>query len=228
MMFVDRHERSLAPKLFVLMALLAGLVLAGWMLFGPLDALPEGWRPPRRLGDPARRLVLMICFGITVLRLVATLLVFYRRKMFWVEAILIANIMPLVFPLGAYFCAGVAEPIGWPAAAGLLAFGLGCYLNTGGEYARHVWKLDPRNSGQLYTGGLFRRVRHVNYSGDILIYTGIALVGGDLRYLIVPGLMAGIFVGLLIPLKEKYLRDKYGAAFEAYARRSQRLVPYIF
>ena len=68
----------------------------------------------------------------------------------------------------------------------------------------------------------------MNYSGDILIYTGIALVGGDLRYLIVPGLMAGIFVGLLIPLKEKYLRDKYGAAFEAYARRSQRLVPYIF
>ena len=42
MMFVDRHERSLAPKLFVAMALLAGLVLAGWMLFGPLDALPEG------------------------------------------------------------------------------------------------------------------------------------------------------------------------------------------
>ncbi len=106
MMFVDRHERSLAPKLFVAMALLAGLVLAGWMLFGPLDALPEGWRPPHRLGDPARRLILMICFCTTLLRLLATLFVFYRRKMFWVEAILIANIMPLVFPLGAYFCAG--------------------------------------------------------------------------------------------------------------------------
>ncbi len=228
MIFLDRHERSLAPKLFILAALLAGLGLAGWMLFGPLDALPERFRPPHIDADLARRLALVICFGIYVLRLLATLFVFYRRKMYWVEAILIANIMPMVFPLCAYLCAGVADPFGWPAAAGLGLFVLGSYLNSGGEYSRHVWKQDSRNAGQLYTGGLFRRVRHVNYLGDILIFAGIALIGGDPRLFLVPGLMAALFVGLLIPLKERYLRDKYGAAFEAYAARSQRLIPYLF
>lgn len=228
MFFVDRHERSLAPKLFVLTALLAGLGVAGWMLFGPLEALPAYLKPPNSDAAFARRLVLMICFGVYVARLLATLFVFYRRKMYWIEAILVANLMPVVFPFGAYLCAGIAEPLGWPAAIGFALYGLGSTLNTVGEYRRDVWKRDHRNAGQLYTGGLFRRVRHVNYLGDVLIFSGIALIVGDLRFFIVPGLMVGLFAGFLIPLKEQYLREKYGVAFDAYAARSQRLIPFLF
>ena len=69
------------------------------------------------------------------------------------------------------------EPINLVTILGLALFVLGSYLNTASEYMRHVWKRRPENAGKLYTGGLFRYARHINYFGDDLLGTGFALVG---------------------------------------------------
>jgi steroid 5-alpha reductase family enzyme len=43
---------------------------------------------------------------------------------------------------------------------GAILFVLGSWMNSYAEYARHVWKRQPENRGQLYTEGLFRYSRH--------------------------------------------------------------------
>ena len=40
--------------------------------------------------------------------------------------------------------------------------------------------------------------------------------------------MAFIFIVILIPLKENYLREKYGDEFVSYASNTKKLIPLIF
>jgi len=40
--------------------------------------------------------------------------------------------------------------------------------------------------------------------------------------------MAFVFVVILIPLKESYLKDKYGNEYISYAANTKMLIPLIF
>ena len=91
-------------------------------------------------------------------------------------------------------------------------------VRTGGE---------ARVAGRLYTEGLFAHVRHINYSGDVLLFSGIALVAHHYELLWIPLGMAFGFLFWLVPLKESYLRTKYGQEFEDYAARTKMLIPLI-
>jgi len=93
---------------------------------------------------------------------------------------------------------GVVEIIG------ILLYLSGSYINTHSEYSRHVWKLKEENKGRLYTEGLFSLTMHINYFGDIVLFTGLALVTHSLRMLIIPLIMALNFVSNIITLGFKY------------------------
>ena len=104
----------------------------------------------------------------------------------------------------------------------------GPILNTGSEYGRHRWKRDPANKGKLYTEGLFRHAMHINYFGDSLLFSGFALLTTSLWALLVPAIMTLGFVFQHVTTLDRYLADRYGAAFETYAGETKKLIPYVY
>ncbi len=226
MFFRDDHQPSIWPKLFLATLLTLALAASADILFGSrIDELP--WSNPyRREGDFLRDGLLLACLAVYVVRVYATLFVFFRRILMWREALIVSSVMPWCLLLIAQ-AARPTDPVGWTEVAGIALYVAGSYLNSAGEYARHRFKSDPANRGRLYTEGLSARVRHVNYLGDVLLFSGLALVAHAFILLLIPWFMALLFLLVLAPLKERYLHAKYGEQFGAYAARSKMLIPYV-
>jgi steroid 5-alpha reductase family enzyme len=226
MIFRDGHERSFLPKLFVAMAMLASVLLSTYLMFAESSDMTESLKPYKIQGDSLRHIFLSSCFIIYFLRLMATMFVFFQRKMYWMEAVIITSLMPWFILYLARVGGKNEQPVGMVEIGGLLLFLFGSYLNTASEYSRHTWK--KKNTGHLYTRGWFKHVRHVNYLGDILLFTGIAAVSHSFAAWVVPASMTLIFVVVLIPLKERYLKNKYGPEFNRYASTTRKLVPMLY
>jgi protein-S-isoprenylcysteine O-methyltransferase Ste14 len=186
------------------------------------------FKPYKVNGDPVRNILILSCMSIYFLRLLCTLFVFFQRKMYWGEAIVIANIMPWIFPFVAYRSGDYTGTIGWIELFGIILFLTGSFLNSASEYFRFMWKQKKENAGHLYTGGFFKYTRHTNYFGDIVLFSGLATVAHQIELLIVPAAMASFFIMIIIPLKEYYLKDKYGNEYKRYAANTKRLIPFIF
>jgi protein-S-isoprenylcysteine O-methyltransferase Ste14 len=76
----------------------------------------------------------------------------------------------------------------------------------------------------LVTSGPFRWLRHPLYSGGLALWLGAAL--GTLNWLLLA--LWPLFVAAILrelPTEEGMLRAKFGAAFEAYAAQTGRLLP---
>ena len=80
---------------------------------------------------------------------------------------------------------------------------------------------------QLVTSGPYRHLRHPRYLGIILFNIGMALTFRSGLTLI---LTFALTIVLLwrIHDEEKLLREEFAAAWEAYAQRSWRLVPFLY
>lgn len=227
MIFRDIHQKSTGQKCFIAIALVLSFLVSVDILVGNRLGLGLWDNPYRTDGDFVRAMMLLACLAIYLLRLAATLLVFYRRIMYWREALVVANIMPWCLVCVAYYGGLQTEPIGSVEVIGVALYLSGSYLNSASEFARHKWKLNPINTGHLYTGGLFAHVRHINYTGDVLLFTGIAFVAHQFGLLAIPLSMALLFLLLLVPLKERYLRDKYGEEFADYVSKTKMMIPLV-
>ncbi len=179
-------------------------------------------------GDFWRSFILLGCYLIYMVRLFVTLFVFYRRKMVWFEAIVILNFMPFIFPYISYISGKCLQTVGLIEAAGVVVFLLGSYLNTASEWQRHYWKQKAENKGKLYTQGLFKHAIHINYLGDGLIFTGLVIITRNTEPLFIPVAMMLNFIIILIPLKNRYLNEKYGEDFNIYENHTKKLIPFIF
>ena len=228
MIFRNIHEKSYLPKMFIAVAILGSIYVSGYLMFTSADKILPLFKPYKVKGDLVRNILILSCMGIYFFRLLFTLFIFFQRKMYWGEAIVIANIMPWIFPYIAYKSGDYIGTIGWMEIIGILLFLTGSYLNSASEYFRHSWKQKRENAGHIYTGGLFKYARHINYFGDIVLFTGMAMVAHQIQLLIIPISMAFFFVVILIPLKEDYLKDKYGNEYICYAANTKRLIPFFF
>jgi protein-S-isoprenylcysteine O-methyltransferase Ste14 len=118
-----------------------------------------------------------------------------------------------------------------PFIAGSLCLALGLWL----FYRSHAdlgtnWSitLEVREGHQLVTRGVYRHVRHPMYSALLLYSLGQALV--------LPNWVAGpsyiVPVGLLVALRigpeEQMMLVEFPKDYEAYARRTSRLVPGVW
>jgi steroid 5-alpha reductase family enzyme len=107
-------------------------------------------------------------------------------------------------------------------------FLIGSWANTYAEFDRNRWRARPENRGHLYTGGLFRYTRHRNYLGDLLSFSGLCLFAGRWLTGIIPALMLLGFVFVNIPMLDAHLRAHHGEDFESYARRTSKLIPFLY
>lgn len=88
--------------------------------------------------------------------------------------------------------------------------------------------LEVREEHRLVTGGVYRRVRHPMYTALLLFSVGQAAV--------IPNWLAGpsylLVMALLVALRvgpeERMMRETFGAAYDAYAAGTKRLVPGVW
>jgi protein-S-isoprenylcysteine O-methyltransferase Ste14 len=136
----------------------------------------------------------------------------------------------MTFVLYAFASVGGSNEkvVGAVEVIGILLYLSGSYINTHSEYYRHVWKLKEENRGQLYTEGLFSLAMHINYFGDIVLFTGLAMLTHSLSMLVIPLIMTLNFVFYIIPSLDRYLEKKYKDEFRDYSKKTKKLIPLIY
>jgi protein-S-isoprenylcysteine O-methyltransferase Ste14 len=216
-----RHGRSIGVKLGF--AALHGLsvLICLWLAFG-------GWDWP----DPMRAKVMAGAAVLYFLRHLVTLFVLLHRRVELSEglglAAFIASFEIGFLLLGAGVVAGEARAFGLWDVVGVSLLLIGSAINTGSELQRWAWKKQPSSKGHCYTGGLFAYSMHVNYLGDSILFTGWAILAASIWAGVVPLMMTLMFVFYHIPALDRYLADRYGAEFSAYAARTAKFVPGIY
>jgi protein-S-isoprenylcysteine O-methyltransferase Ste14 len=223
-----KYENSVAQRAAMTMAVGACVGLAWWLLLGGTGFvgawLARSWTP----GDDARRMCLAVMLTVYFVRLLLTQFVFLKRAVGWSEVLMVVPWVLCIYLLLAM--AGGTNPAKFAVVAGIGAvlFVLGSWMNSYAEHERNVWKRQPENRGRLYTLGLFRYSRHPNYLGDLISFSGLCLVSGRWITIVIPSIMLAGFVFANIPMLDSHLHDHYGAAFDEYAARTSKLIPFVY
>lgn len=221
--------RSTAQRVCLSVLLAGCTALAWWLLLaGGIETVAAHLGRHWVAGDLVRRAALAVAFAIYFIRVLFTTLVFLKRGMSWTEVFTIA---PWVFVL--YAALGIAggtnaTRFGTAAIAGALLFVLGSWVNSFAEYQRYAWKQRPENRGKLYTHGLFSLTRHPNYLGDLISFSGLCLISGRWYTLFIPATMLCLFAFVNVPALDAHLAEHYGAQFDEYARRTSKLIPFVY
>lgn len=231
---IDRsHDRSI-PQKAVFWGLHLGIFLVcAWLVAGGgFDTLASLAGSSAHLVDPTRATILLLCTLVYFLRHGLTLFYLLARRIEWGEVFGLSAFFAL-FEIGlALVGSGVFRdaPValsGLDVLAAVLLLA-GSYLNTASEIQRKGWKADPANKGRCYTGGLFKYSMHINYFGDVVLFTGWCLFTASLWTLGLPLLMLLMFMFVHIPPLDDYLAERYGEEFEAYRAGTKRLVPFVW
>ncbi|MDQ8183977.1 DUF1295 domain-containing protein [Pelagicoccus sp. SDUM812002] len=113
----------------------------------------------------------------------------------------------------------------------------GYLLEAVADWQKSRFKSDSSNKGKFIRSGLWSRSRHPNYFGEIVIWTGVAIIacpaleGWELVTLLSP-----VFVSILlckvsgIPLLEERSDKKWGGQddYEEYKRNTPVLIPKLW
>jgi steroid 5-alpha reductase family enzyme len=134
----------------------------------------------------------------------------------------------------AVITGGGRQPLGAPGLAGLAIWAIGFVVEIVADRQKSHFKADPANKGRFIATGLWAWSRHPNYFGEIVLWTGMALVavpvlqGWQWATLISP-----VFVTVLltmisgVPLLEKQADERWGGEkeYEDYKRSTPVLIP---
>jgi Delta14-sterol reductase len=154
---------------------------------------------------------------------------------------------PFFYCIGLWFAAEEPNPHSHPAwlvACGTIFFA-GWTLARGANLQKYAFKAQPERttfgplpqralangSQRVLVGGFWGLSRHVNYLGEILMATALALSLGYPRALL-PWLYPLYYVALLVPRQlddDRRCAQKYGALWDEYRRAvPYRIVPWIY
>jgi len=228
MIFKDGIDNSSLTRWFFIMVIFLVIFFSGLLMFAEKNTTSNWLESNKINGDFTRRIILMLCLIIYFFRLLFTVFVFLKRKMGWIETILISGLMFFALYSFAKVGGGNHLPVGIIEIVGIILFLAGSYLNTASEYKRFAWKKKIENKGHLYTEGLFKYSMHINYFGDIILFIGFAMITHSVSLFIIPLIMALNFIFHIIPALDKYLAKKYGEEFKEYAQRTKKFIPMVY
>ena len=228
MIFNDEHTESIIPKSFFMLAIISGSLLAAYLMFTNVNDIFLPLKPYAVDGNFDRQLILIACLFIYIIRLFFTNFVFLKRKMNWRETIVISALISIVLYSFATVGGGSKSAINIADYLGILLFLFGSWINSRSEYTRNKWKQDESNRGKLYTEGLFKYSIHINYFGDLLLFSGLAFITQSFSMFIVPLAMTLVFIFFIVPRHDKYLKQKYGEDFSEYSLNTKKLFPWIY
>lgn len=231
---VDRTHASSRPQKTVFWGLhLVIVLLCAWLVLGGgLQSVASWIGQTVDWADPVRAYILLLCTIIYFLRHGITLFYLLARRVEWGEVFGLTVFFAL-FEIGLLLVGGGVfrdSPIAlsWLDIFALVLYLTGSFLNSASEIQRKLWKEDPSNKGHCYMGGLFRYSMHVNYFGDVVLFTGWSLITATFWTLGLPLLMLVMFMFLHIPPLDEYLAGRYGDEFKAYRSKTKRLIPLVW
>lgn len=120
---------------------------------------------------------------------------------------------------------------------GVFVWLIGFYFEVVSDSQKMKFKMNESNNGKFITSGLWSKSRHPNYFGEILIWSGVAIISfpvlSGIQYF---ALSSPVFVYLLltrasgIPILEKNADKKWGGQeeYEEYKKNTPVLIPKIF
>jgi protein-S-isoprenylcysteine O-methyltransferase Ste14 len=228
MIFIDNYDSSILNKSLFSDCIIITLFVTLWLLFAEYVTSNTWLREYQLYGDPLRRILIASCLIIYVIRLQITVWIFQKRKWTWSETITITILMTVVLYAFASVGGSNNQVVGAVEIIGILLYLSGSYINTHSEYYKHAWKSKEENKGRLYTEGLFCLAMHINYLGDIVLFTGLAMITHSLSMLVIPLVMALNFVFFIIPPLDRYLEKKYTDEFKDYSKKTKKLIPMIY
>jgi protein-S-isoprenylcysteine O-methyltransferase Ste14 len=219
--FQAEKSASIAPKIAITSWYIICTAAAVWLTFSTAKDGNTSW-------NLSRQVVLIICVFFYIVRAAVTLFVFVKRKLPWWEAAWGGSLIGVVLFFFLREGLRISHPLGFLDAFGALLYLTGSYVGTASEYSRNLWKARPENQGRLYTEGLFRHARHINYFGDLILFLGLGILTWQPWTVIVPLAMGLNFALVIIPAHDTYLAMRYGGEFDDYAGRTKKLVPFIY
>lgn len=135
----------------------------------------------------------------------------------------------------AVITGGVREPLGPVGIAGLVIWMVGILIEIVADQQKSRFKADPDNADAFIDTGLWAWSRHPNYFGEIVLWTGMAIVavpvlhGWQWATLVSPLFVALLLIKISgIPLLEERADARWGGQerYEEYKRRTPVLVPW--
>jgi protein-S-isoprenylcysteine O-methyltransferase Ste14 len=98
-------------------------------------------------------------------------------------------------------------------------------LVIGYAYVRRGGKNKEVFANELVTRGFYAHTRNPMYVGNFLIIAGLSLLyGSPWVYAVAIPFFAWVYLAI-VTAEEAYLRDKFGAVYEAYAKKVNRFWP---
>ncbi len=94
--------------------------------------------------------------------------------------------------------------------------------------AYFTYQVEIQEKHRLVETGLYRYIRHPGYLGQLLVFLGIGLAMAN--WITVLGLFLPVFVAFSwrMRVEEAALQARFTGQYEAYRKRSWRLIPWIF
>jgi protein-S-isoprenylcysteine O-methyltransferase Ste14 len=227
-MIYAHQGRSIPQKTSLVGSQTLLLAVTGWLLLGGgLATLNRwfGWH--LATGNETRRILLFAFAAVVWGRILFTQLYLLKRSIGWEEAASIPLAFMLYY-LGFSLLGGTrTTPIDGLDGLAVALFVGGSFLNTYAEILRDLWRKRPENRGRLYTGGLFRYARHINYFGDLVWVSGYALLTRNPWSALIPALLFVFFYFYNAPQLDRHLRQKYPKAFAEYERTTKSIIPFV-
>ena len=133
----------------------------------------------------------------------------------------------------AVITGGVREPLGAVGIAGIIIWTIGILIEIVADRQKSTFKKDPGNKGKFINVGLWAWSRHPNYFGEIVLWTGMAIVAVPvLQGWQWAALISPVFVTFLltrvsgVPLLEEKADERWGGQqdYELYKRNTPVLI----
>lgn len=213
------------------LALLAGLILMGLMLFLPAGtfSFPGAWRLLGALFIP------MLAMGaVMLLKAPALLKKRLANKEEQSTQKVVVKLTGLMFVL-SFVLAGLDFRFGWTqlpgwlswTAAGIFLLGYGIYAEVLRENAYLSRTIEVQENQKLIDTGLYGVVRHPMYSATVLMFLGMPVVLGSLISLICM-LPYPLLIAVRIKNEETVLEEGLEGYSEYKQRVKYRLLPFIY
>lgn len=222
-------SKSIPQKIVIHLFEILFIWLSYWILFqNGGNLLQEKFNIHNAAKTIERREIIFTFSIIAFLRLGFMMFYLLKRKIPWEESISIPFAFAMYYVGFSLFVLPTNTPIDFIDYLGIGLFILGSFINTFSEILRDRWKRNDSNKGKLYTLGLFKYSRHVNYFGDILWVSAYAILTRNWFSATIPIFLFCFFAFYNIPMLDKYLSKKYDKEFDEYSKRTKRLIPFIY
>ena len=129
------------------------------------------------------------------------------------------------------------DALGGVFYAGIILWIIGFLVEVIADNQKSRFKADPANEGRFINTGIWSRAQHPNYFGEIVLWTGVAVMAWpSLSESALIFLASPLFVALLltrisgIPLLRKTAGARWGddPEYQAYLKETPVLIPRLF